>query len=210
MRTAVSPLRFLLPDASSHLSRGRAVRPATRFMSPNRPLGGSPSRDPAVSLCEGSCDGPLSPARSAHQHRPTQARWCLPDSHRASSHRGNQGLGQLHRPASPPPAPIQHPSSSHSQAVVWLAVGVRSYRFAPSDPFGPDRPQTRVVLMRGGSRPASHSDPIGTDGQPADWSAGRSTDLAPNRPPTLEPAPPSTTNPHVTPPGTGAGTAPDS
>lgn len=188
------PAGFLLLDASSRLSRGRAVRPATCSSPQAIPTVEVPSGDPALNLWEGSCDGPPSPARSTNRHRPTQAHGVSRIPIEARPQRGNPAARPTPTAAQPatstPPAAATEQSSGS-----W--VGVRSRRFAPSDRFGPDRPQSRVVLVKGGSpRHATRS--IGTDGQPADWFTGRSPHLAPNRPPTLEPAPPSTIYPHVT------------
>jgi hypothetical protein len=68
----------------------------------------------------------------------------------------------------------------------------------------PAGPETRVSVVRGRSR--RHPPRPLTAGR----SAGPSTGRAPGRPPTSEPAPPTPTNPHVTPSAASSFTAADS
>jgi hypothetical protein len=108
---------------------------------------------------------------------------------------------------SPPPAPVQQPLRSSHLA---RGVGVGSRRFAPSDRSGPDRPQTRVVLVKGGSRrhpnrPHRYLRPA--SGLVFGLVAASGAEFT-RRPWNRRPS--TTSNPHVSAAITRPGTAPDS
>jgi hypothetical protein len=112
---------------------------------------------------------------------------------------------------------VQQPTNSHQRATIASPPAVlRPPRALTWNTVRPLRGQRRLPprqarnpgsLNESSFAPASHQRHAISQCKSSCQSPPH---RAPTRPPTLEPAPSTTTNPHVTPPGTGAVTAPDS